>query len=95
MELSPFEGTIHFTASAASGAILSAVNQVLRRERNKFTRGHKVSTFHGASGREGPAGVARALELDFCDGTSGNPVDRVFISGFVGSIGSFLNAIEG
>lgn len=74
------EGGIHKTATAGQVTELpGAVHELLLGKGHEVASGNEVSTFHGTSGRERPAGTASALILDGGDGTSGNPVDRVSI----------------
>jgi len=63
------------TVASVAGGIAS--DELLLRERLEGAVSDLVGTFHGTSGREGPARSALSLILDWGDGTSGNPVDGV------------------
>ena len=51
------------------------INELLLRERQKFTTLSKVGTFKGSNSGEGPACSAMCLILDFGYATFINPVD--------------------
>mmetsp|Transcript_26780 Transcript_26780/g.31451 ORF Transcript_26780/g.31451 Transcript_26780/m.31451 type:complete len:265 (-) Transcript_26780:212-1006(-) len=83
VRLSPLEGAVHHATHAAEVAVVGAIDELLLREGEKLTGGEEVGTFHGASGREGPAGAARALVLDCSHGAGSNPVDLSLVGGLV------------
>jgi hypothetical protein len=54
-----------------------AINKILFRESNKFTRPDVFGPFQGTSSGECPARATSTLILDGCDSTEGNPVNIV------------------
>jgi hypothetical protein len=52
-----------------------AINELLFRELEKFSSLDEVSTLHGSSGREGPAGTALSLVLNWVDSSFRSPVN--------------------
>lgn len=61
----------------ASVGLGVAINELLLGEGDELTGGNLVSTFHGTSGGERPAGTALSLVLDGGDSTSILPVDNI------------------
>jgi hypothetical protein len=76
--LSVLESVILETTVAAT-VILVAVNELLLRERKKFTRGDLMSSFHGTRGGERPAGTTASLIFDGCYGTLWLPVNSHWV----------------
>jgi hypothetical protein len=58
------------------------INKLLFTEFSEGTVGNFVSTLHGASGGESPAGATLTLILDFGDCTLSTPIDRGWESHF-------------
>jgi hypothetical protein len=78
--LSVREGIVHESTSAAHiSSALVAVDELLLREGDEIASLDLVSTFHGSSGREGPARAAATLVLDTGDGAGSYPVDGVLV----------------
>jgi len=71
------KGIIHQPTIASLVTIRGgAIHELLLREGHQGASGDLVSTFHGASGGESPAGPALTLVLDGGDGSLGAPVER-------------------
>ena len=64
--------------------ITGTINELLLRERQKFSGLRKVGTLHGSYSGKGPACAATVLIFDWGNTTSLNPVD------LLGKIGKIL-----
>ena len=70
------ESVVHQT-TIATRVDGGALDELLLREGDEVASGNLMSTLHGSSGGEGPAGTALSLVLDGGDGTLGDPVDLI------------------
>ncbi len=69
------EGIVHQTTFTSHVSLFArAVNKVLFREGNQVSSGELVASFSGSSGREGPAGTALLLVLDWSNSALSSPV---------------------
>ena len=74
------EAEVHEASVAAVVALLSgAVDELLLGKGDEIASLLEVSALGGTSGREGPAGAALALVLDWSDVTLSSPVDGVWV----------------
>ena len=73
------EGKERVTTVAAIGASrpIRAVNKLLLREGQEFSRCSKVGPFESSDGGEGPAWAAVLLVFDWRNTTKLNPIDRI------------------
>jgi hypothetical protein len=70
------EGIVHQTSIASVVSFSDgAIDEILFREGNKFSRSLGVSSFNGSGGGEGPARTALSLVLNGGNNSVGSPVD--------------------
>ena len=86
------ESVVHQTTIAAR-VDGGALDELLLREGDEVSSGNLMSTLHGTSGGESPAGTALSLVLDGGNGTLGDPVDLISEVGGV-ELGNGVGLLE-
>lgn len=87
------ESLIHKTTIATLVALFGgAINELLLREGVELFVLEEVSTLHGSSGGESPAGATLTLVLDWGDGTLSSPVDGIWETFHMSSVSSMVSS---
>lgn len=85
-------GGLHSTIASLIDSLIVTRNELLLGEAEQFTGVDKMSTLHGSSHREGPAGATVTLVFDRVDGALLSPV-KAIVDGFGELFDLFLRDI--